>query len=175
VRGFKTHRLGKVDGLTVWLVDGERIRDDLEIDFTMGGTHARWKFIPKREVWIDECLSPRDRNATIVHELVERARMLKGASYEPAHDYASMVERAFRRRSMGKKAGKRVKSTKLRASKKKSKSKKSRKRPAKARASKRASEARYAAYAAKHGIVWYPKSMSDDEIIARLFARKALY
>lgn len=96
---FRKRLVGVIRGLSVYLVDGEYVRNTFEIDFTMGGTFARYpEFIPENEVWIDDGMSTLDVCATIVHELVERHRMLAlGEGYDEAHDVASGVEIAFRR------------------------------------------------------------------------------
>lgn len=88
--------LGHRDNVTIWLVDGEQIRDRY-VDFTMGGSDARYRFIPRGQVWIEVKLSLRDREATIRHELTERKCMLRGAGYDRAHDRANVVERVWRR------------------------------------------------------------------------------
>ena len=90
--------LGYVTGLAVYLVDGERVRNELDIDFTCGGNEAVYpNYVPKGEIWIDDVLGPLDQTATILHEIVERNLMLgKGWSYERAHDAASSRERPFR-------------------------------------------------------------------------------
>lgn len=95
--GIRLRRLRRVRGLDVYLVDGERIRNEIYTDFTMGGTEARYAFIPRGEVWIESTLSPFDRKATLLHEIVERRRMFDGLSYGDAHDEATEVERMFRR------------------------------------------------------------------------------
>lgn len=91
--------LGRVGGLVVYLVDGEHIRNKIDIDFTCGGNEAVYpNYVPKNEIWIDDALSPLDRTATLLHEIVERNLMVnKGWSYERAHDAASAAERPFRK------------------------------------------------------------------------------
>ncbi len=62
----------KVD---IWIVDGELVRDRFFLDFTEGGHHYRYRFIPPNEVWIDDDISPRERKYVILHELTERNLM----------------------------------------------------------------------------------------------------
>ena len=64
----------------------------------MGGTNARWSFIPDGEIWIDENLSELDRDATIEHEAKEYKLMSKGMKYGKAHEAANVVERKYRRK-----------------------------------------------------------------------------
>jgi hypothetical protein len=93
--------LGTFSGLKVYLVDGESIRNTTEIDFTMGGTRARWKFIPDGEIWIDECHTDLDKRATIRHEAKEYYEMKdKGLTYLQAHEKANVVERKYRREAI---------------------------------------------------------------------------
>lgn len=100
--------MGRVAGLPIYLVDGETIRDDIDIDFVNGGNEAVYpSFIPSGEIWIDDAQHAIDRTATALHELIERDLMRNhGMSYDSAHDAANGHERAFRkdlgrRRPMG--------------------------------------------------------------------------
>ena len=92
--------LGRGEGLLVYLVDGEYVRNELDIDFVNGGNGAVYShYIPLDEIWIDDAQRSLDRTATALHELVERDLMLHhGRSYDSAHDLANMYERSFRQR-----------------------------------------------------------------------------
>ena len=92
-------KLGRVEGLNVYLVNGRYVRDKLDIDYTMGGHDLRYGFIPFAEVWIDDDLSRDERPFVIAHEVKERRLMTKGMSYELAHQGANMVEGKMRRGS----------------------------------------------------------------------------
>jgi len=98
VGDFRIRKLGKVDDLEIWLVDGERIRNEVDIDFTCGGHHEVYPwYIPDREIWLDNALSPLDRTATLLHELVEHEVMKhRGWNYDRGHDLASKIEAPFR-------------------------------------------------------------------------------
>lgn len=90
--------LGKVAGLSVYLVSGEQVRDEIDIDFTLGGNGAEYTYVPPGEIWIDDAAHALDRTATTLHEMVERDLMLHhGMDYDRAHDAASARERVFRR------------------------------------------------------------------------------
>jgi hypothetical protein len=75
----------------VYVVNGEYVRNNLDVDFTQGG---HWKvypeFIPKNEVWIDGSLDTFDRKATVLHELAEVRDMGsaigKDEQYEDSHN-----------------------------------------------------------------------------------------
>ena len=76
----------------VFLVNGQYIRDNLDVDFTQGGHYKVYpEFIPNGEVWIDRALdTSEDRKATLLHELTEVKAMGnaigKDKAYEDAHN-----------------------------------------------------------------------------------------
>ena len=92
-------RLGSINGLTVYLVSGEQVRNKTDIDFTAGGSEAAYPgYIPRNEIWLDDALHVLDRIATIFHEIVERNLMLyRGVDYDKAHDIACKRELEFRK------------------------------------------------------------------------------
>lgn len=95
--GIRVRRVGKLHGLTVWIVDGERLRNEVDVDYVCGGNSARYSYCPRTEIWLDQNLSPTDATATLLHEYVEyRLMVKKGLSYEDAHDRASEAERILR-------------------------------------------------------------------------------
>jgi hypothetical protein len=74
----------------VYLVNGQYIRDNIDIDFTQGGHGKVYKFIPENEIWIDRSLdTPEDKKATFLHELAEYNAMGeaigKNTAYEQSH------------------------------------------------------------------------------------------
>ena len=89
------------DGVKVWVVDGELVRDAFFIDLTEGGHDKVYKFVPANEVWIDDDIKPRERRFILLHELHERALMAKGWPYAKAHRDSSRLERRYRLRSAG--------------------------------------------------------------------------
>ena len=95
----RLRRLGVINGLTIYLVSGELVRNKTDIDFTAGGSEAAYPgYIPKNEIWLDDALHVLDRIATIFHEIVERNLMLHGGvDYDDAHDIACKREIVFRK------------------------------------------------------------------------------
>jgi hypothetical protein len=91
--------LGKIAGLPTYLVSGEKIRNEIDIDFTCGGNESVYPtYVPPGEIWIDDGLKVFDQMATALHEIVERDQMIRfGKSYDDAHEVASANERPFRR------------------------------------------------------------------------------
>lgn len=84
-------------GLKIFLVNGEFVRDNLDIEFTMFSDHLDNGFIPENEVWIDCRLSQNDVEAMIHHEIVEIRLMKEGMPYEEAHKRATESEMRFRK------------------------------------------------------------------------------
>lgn len=83
----------------VMAVDGDWLRN-IDIDFVAGGNPARYSYVPLDELWVEKVYEGHDREATILHELVEcEAMMNHKLSYDDAHDVASLFEIAYRKHS----------------------------------------------------------------------------
>ena len=93
-------RMGMVTGLPVYLVSGEFVRNNIDIDFTQGGNEAAYPgYVPPGEIWIDDAMHALDRIATVFHEIVERNLVLfRGWSYDDAHDVACKREIELRKK-----------------------------------------------------------------------------
>ena len=84
------------DKIKIWLVDGNLVRSFFLLDYCEGGHDLVYPFIPKKEIWIEEALSPEERKFIILHELHERYLMSRGKSYKNAHIGATEVEDYYR-------------------------------------------------------------------------------
>jgi len=89
------------NGVKVFLVDGEAVRNNYYVDYTEGGHDLVYSWIPKKEIWIERVQSPLDRLMTIKHEFHERALMEKGQDYDTAHEATAKMERATREKLTG--------------------------------------------------------------------------
>lgn len=78
--------------LAIWLVDGSLVRSLFYVDFTEGGHDLVYDFVPKKEVWIDNDIFPKERKFVLLHEVYERYLMSQGFSYGDAHKKASGLE-----------------------------------------------------------------------------------
>jgi hypothetical protein len=74
------------------------VRDHFDPNFTHGGHHWRYRFIPRRHIWIDDAVATRELEYTVAHEAYELHLMRSGMSYDDAHDRALAVEKSLRRR-----------------------------------------------------------------------------
>jgi hypothetical protein len=80
------------DGLKVWIVNGDLVRDLFFIDYTEGGHDKVYRFVPKAEVWLDDDLTAGERRFVLLHEVHERRLMAGGMDYYHAHRSASHIE-----------------------------------------------------------------------------------
>ena len=85
-------------GRQIALVDGMHIRNTCDSDFSQGGNgYAYPSFVPKDEIWIDNCIPGEEWPLIAFHECVEAEYMRQGMSYNKAHDKAKAEEDSFRR------------------------------------------------------------------------------
>ncbi|MFA5999861.1 MAG: hypothetical protein WC783_02680 [Candidatus Paceibacterota bacterium] len=89
----------KYKDIEIWLVDGEVVRDEYDINFTEGGHDLVYDYIPYNEIWIDNSLIKSEIPVTILHEIYERELMSNGYSYDDAHDEALKLEQEQRQTS----------------------------------------------------------------------------
>jgi hypothetical protein len=88
------------DGVKIYLINADHVRDEIDIDYTMGGhAYVYPNYIPEDEVWIDEEMNKEDQYSTIVHETTERNEMRnRHLDYSKAHDDASAAELKVRKK-----------------------------------------------------------------------------
>jgi hypothetical protein len=78
-------------GVNVWIVDGNLVRSVIFIDFVEGGHDKVYPFIPPKEVWLDDDLSPKEIKFVLLHELHERYLMAQGWPYHSPERSAHMA------------------------------------------------------------------------------------
>ncbi len=85
-------------GLHVVLVDGTLVRNTYDSDFCQGGNGFAYPdFVPRNEIWVDNCTPPAERAFVAFHECVEAELMRHGATYDQAHQEAKRLEDEWRR------------------------------------------------------------------------------
>ena len=91
---------GKKDNYSIWIIDGNRVREKIYKEFLYGGNEQRYLFVPKGEIWIDNDISSEEFDLTVAHELNERHLMAKfGWTYEAAHDSSLSLELTIRNKN----------------------------------------------------------------------------
>jgi hypothetical protein len=88
----------RVKTVSIWLVDGKMVRDELDIDYTEGGHGYVYNYIPKTEIWIDNDVVPEERPYILLHEMYERNLMRRGMVYDEAHKRATRIEHEARQK-----------------------------------------------------------------------------
>jgi hypothetical protein len=83
-------------GIKVYIVNGKKVRDWFDIEFTEGGHHEVYDYVPEGEVWIDDAITPKERPFILLHEMHELKLMEKGVKYEKAHEECSNLEEYYR-------------------------------------------------------------------------------
>jgi len=97
VGGIYRYFWGNKDNYSIWIIDGNRVRQKIYKEWLYGGNEQRYVFNPKGEIWIDNAISSEEFDLTVAHELNERHLMAKyGWSYETAHDSSLALELIIR-------------------------------------------------------------------------------
>ena len=91
--------LGTHDSYHVWLVNGEKIRKELNENFVEYDSHYHLPFIPKDEFWIDSETVPSERKYFIEHLLKETEYIESGLSPDEATRKADLFEKKERMHS----------------------------------------------------------------------------
>ncbi len=95
LRGKKKVFLCRVLDFDLWKVDGPHIRAQWA-DFIGGGHHLAYRFVPKRDAWIDSSVKEW-LGYLASHELFEMLLMnMHGWSYDRSHAAANMLEQELR-------------------------------------------------------------------------------
>src|SRR6202011_3256568 len=79
--------------IQVWLVDGNMVRSLYKTDYTEGGHGYVYRWVPKREIWVEKDLDRWELPFILCHEYLELRLMRdKGLAYDKAHEICSKVE-----------------------------------------------------------------------------------
>lgn len=92
-------KVGRQGSITIWLVDADYVRSNLDEEFTNFGQHYRYKFIPENEFWLDKETNLDERQFFIDHLLLEHRLMKQGGSYDDALTKADRKEKSERKRA----------------------------------------------------------------------------
>lgn len=99
---MKSPYIKKIDqrgSIEIWLVDGEFIRKNIDIEFTNFGHHFVNNFVPLDEFWIDREKNEGEAKYYIEHMLIEHRLMAEGRDKYWAMKKADQKEREERMRS----------------------------------------------------------------------------
>jgi hypothetical protein len=92
------YKLKEICGFSVWIVDGNYIRNNLEKDFTNYAQHYKFKIVPKNEFWIDDGASRAEDKFYILSMLVMNRLMARRYSHRKAIEIADKIEKRERKK-----------------------------------------------------------------------------
>jgi hypothetical protein len=96
-RDLKKEKLGTYDDATVYLVDGDAMRDSITDAIGGANGYAYPGIVPKDEIWVERMPKWRDTAAIAAHEMIEFSRMKYGKEkYLVAHKQANDAEAVIR-------------------------------------------------------------------------------
>lgn len=82
-------KLNTFKRVTIWQVDGNHIRNKIDVNFNNSGHHYNFPFIPKNEIWIDKDFSSRNEEAILAKQSVMEHELIKsGLSDDEASNKA---------------------------------------------------------------------------------------
>ena len=91
-----------LNGFKIYVVDGEFIRTEKDVEFSNYGQHYKYPYIPTNEFWLDDTASQGryEYKYYVQHMLVEHSLMSKGIPYRQACEVANKAERELRSRDI---------------------------------------------------------------------------
>lgn len=90
--------VGKRGGAQVWIVDGPRVRLELNPDFCFVTHDKKSKFVPKGEIWLDSAMSIEEAYYALRQARIERKLLLSGVKWSQAYERAQQQILNERRR-----------------------------------------------------------------------------
>lgn len=97
---YHIKNIGKVDDISVWLVDGGRIRKDLNENFVQSDHHGHFSFIPVDEFWIDADTDFREHRFFMDRFFAERTLIKNGTKPEKAEKIGETFEQHEREETL---------------------------------------------------------------------------
>ncbi len=90
----------KIGNYNVWIVDGYYIRTNLDEEFTNCATYYEFKFVPKKELWIDKEFNKGEEKYYANYMLYFLKEIKKGKSYSEAVNVAEKIEKLERKKAL---------------------------------------------------------------------------
>ena len=95
---FSPELTKRAHGVKVYIVDGDFIRSNINVDYVEGGHGYVYDYIPTDEIWVEDMEDKQEEFFNFTHEDYERAKMKANPnmSYDTAHDKACEKETKLR-------------------------------------------------------------------------------
>jgi hypothetical protein len=88
-----------INGYSVWIVDGEYIRGHIDEEFTNFGLNPRFKFIPKKELWVDKEYGNGDEIEYYIKNMLKEEEIIKRRrNIDYAIDEGDKIEKKERKK-----------------------------------------------------------------------------
>ncbi len=84
--------VGTRKGVSVWIVDGPKVRKELDPNFCYGTHDLKSDFIPANEIWLDSAMSVLEVHYTLQRARRERALLASGLKWGTAYETAQCEE-----------------------------------------------------------------------------------
>ncbi len=97
---FHLKKIGRVDGITAWLVDGGLVRKELNENFVQSGAHNRFAFVPADEFWIDADTDFREHRFFLDRFFAEQTLLKAGTPPEKTEEIAAALEQHSREEAL---------------------------------------------------------------------------
>lgn len=85
--------------IKIWIVDGKKVRNSLDEEFTNFGEHFAYPVVPEYEFWLDQEAKPNERHFFIDHLLAEWRAMKSGVPFRKAMAIGDAKEQLERKRT----------------------------------------------------------------------------
>ena len=92
-------KIGKRGRIAIWIVDGEKVRRNLDEEFTNFAEHFCYPVVPEYEFWLDREAKPDERRFFIDHMLAEWRALKNGLPFLKALKLADAKEQSERKRT----------------------------------------------------------------------------
>lgn len=99
VAKFHIKKIDQYGDLTIWEVDGAKIRAKLDIEFSGFAQHSDKPYIPEDELWLEHEHHPDEHQFFIDHMLAQWKAEKRGQTHEQAMNIAYKVEKSERQKS----------------------------------------------------------------------------
>lgn len=93
-------KYGELGPISIWIVDGEYVRNHIGIEFTNFGTGLAYEFIPADEFWLDDEADDDEYPFFVTNMETQYRAMQNGTSYDKALEVGDRRERAMREKCL---------------------------------------------------------------------------
>ena len=95
-------QLSELCNRKVYIVDGNYVRNHIDVYYELGAHYLVMDYIPKEEIWLEDLKETEDMLFNLIHERYEIYLMEKNKmEYDDAHEKTMELEKKARRKYCG--------------------------------------------------------------------------